>query len=125
MVKAYLLLNAGLYILFALACTLMPERSARVVGLAFGSPSGKSEYITVYGGLEFGVAMFFLVAALRPEFRTAGLLFALLFYGALVLWRIPTLLMISGIGRATFGFAAAEFVLGALAAALWFTNHSV
>jgi hypothetical protein len=123
MLKSYLLFNAALYILFALWCTIAPEKTAGVLGLAFRSGSGKCEYITVYGGLEFGLGLFFLLAGLRPELREAGLILAICFYGGLVLWRLPTLALVPGIHRVTFGFAAAEFVLCAMAAALWFTNH--
>jgi hypothetical protein len=111
MLRTYLYVNAGLYVIFALWCTLMPEKTADALGLGFKSGSGKSEYITVYGGMEFAIAMFFLLAALRPEMRQAGLIFALLFYGGLVAWRIPTLLMVSGVKQITYGFAAAEAVL--------------
>ena len=111
MLRTYLFVNAALYVLFALWCTLMPEKTASALGLMFRSGSGKSEYITVYGGMEFGIAMFFLLAALRPEMRQAGLLFALLFYGGLVAWRIPTLLMVPGVQKITYGFAASEAVL--------------
>jgi hypothetical protein len=118
MLRTYLFVNAALYVLFAVWCTVMPEKTAETLGLAFRSGSGKSEYITVYGGLEFGVAMFFLLAALRPELRQAGLLFALLFYGGLVAWRIPTLLMVSGVQKVTYGFAATEAVLLVMAVLL-------
>jgi hypothetical protein len=118
MLRMYLLVNAVLYVLFAVWCTVMPGKTAEVLGLTFRSGSGKSEYITVYGGLEFGVAMFFLLAAMRPEMRQAGLLFALLFYGGLVAWRIPTLLLVPGVHRVTYGFAATEAVLLGMAVLL-------
>jgi hypothetical protein len=122
MTRTFLFVNAILYILFALWCTVAPTKTAEVVGLAFRSGSGKSEYITVYGGLEFGVAMFFLVAALRPELRDAGLLFGLLFYAGLVVWRIPGLLTIPGIAKTTYFFAGAEFLFGVWALVLWLTR---
>ncbi len=115
MLRTYLYVNAALYVIFALWCTLMPEKTADALGLGFRSGSGKSEYITVYGGMEFGIAMFFLLAAMQPEMRQAGLLFALLFYGGLVAWRIPTLLMVPGVKQITYGFAATEAVLLGLA----------
>ncbi len=122
MTRVFLFINAALYIIFALWCTLAPTKTAQTVGLSFRSGSGKSEYITVYGGLEFGVAMFFLVAALRPELRTAGLLFGLLFYAGLILWRVPGLFMIPGIAKTTYFFAAAEFLFGVWALVLWLTR---
>lgn len=123
MIKAYLLLNGVLYILFALWCTIMPEKTASALGLSFRSGSGKSEYITVYGGLEFGLGVFFLVTALRPEMREPGLLLALLFYAGLVAWRTGTFLLVPGIGKVTYFFGAFELVLGLAALALWLTRH--
>lgn len=120
MIRTYLFINAGLYILFAVWCTVMPRTTASALGLSFKSGSGKSEYITVYGGLEFGAAMFFLIAALKPELRGAGLLFGLLFYAGLVCWRIPTLMFVEGVQKTTYFFAAGELVLGVAAAWLWF-----
>jgi len=122
-IKAYLFLNAALYLLFVVWCTVMPTTTAKALGLSFNSGSGKSEYITVYGGLEFGVAMFFLLAALKPELRNAGMLFAVLFYGGLVLWRIPTLLFVPGIQRTTYWFAGFEFILLLGAIGLWWPRR--
>lgn len=122
MIRTYLFVNAALYILFALWCTIAPTKTSEVVGLAFRSGSGKSEYITVYGGLEFGVAMFFLITAIRPELNRAGLLFGLLLYACLVLWRLPGLFTISGIAKPTYFFAAAEFVFALWGLGLWLTS---
>lgn len=119
MLQAYLYLNAALYVLFAVWCSVMPATTAAALGLDFKSGSGKSEYITVYGGMEFAIAMFFLLAAIKPEYRHAGLLFALLFYGSLVAWRIPTLVFIAGVQPTTYLFAATEFILGVMALLLW------
>jgi hypothetical protein len=120
MVTIYLYVNAALYAIFAAWCTIMPDKTASALGLSFRSGSGRSEYITVYGGLEAGVALFFLFTAMRPQLREAGLLFAILFYACLVLWRIPTLLFIPGIQRTTYGFAAGELALLIAAVALRF-----
>ncbi len=124
MTQAYLYFNAAAYIVFAVWCTLMPEKTAGFLGLALPTASGKSEYITVYGGLEFGVAMFFLVCAIKPELRSAGLLFALLFYGGLIVWRLGTFVFLSGIGRTTFYFGASELLLGLAALGIWLTQRA-
>ena len=121
MLKAYLLFNAALYVIFALWCTIAPSTTANALGLSWRNGSGKSEYITVYGGMEVAFAMFFLVCALRADWHAPGLMFALLFYAGLVLWRIPTLIFIPGVARTTYYFAGAEFVLLVMALLLRFT----
>ena len=119
MLQAFLFINALLYVAFALWCTVLAEKTAGVLGLSFRSGSGKSEYITVYGGLEFGVAMFFLLTAWKPELRQAGLFFAMLFYGGLVLWRIPTLLLVPGVQPTTYAFAAVEAAFLVWVVVIW------
>ncbi len=119
MAMAYLVFNTALYIGLALWSTAAPERVGRLVGLAFATPSGKSEFLTVYGGLEFGAGLFFAAAAAKPELRQAGLLFGLLFYAGLVAWRIPSLLIIKDISRPTYILATTEALLFAASLALW------
>jgi len=124
MLKLFLLANGALYVLFALWCTIMPEKTAGYLGFAFRSGSGKSEYVTVYGGLEFGVALFFLAAGLKPELAQAGLLFSLCFYGSLAVWRIYTFITVADIQRPTYFFGGAEIVFAVVAAALYLTKAS-
>jgi hypothetical protein len=119
MLKAYLLVNGVLYVIFALWCTFMPEKTAGYLGFAFKSGSGKSEYMTVYGGLEFGIALFFLAAGLKPELAQAGLLFALMFYGSLAVWRIYTFITVADIQKPTYYFGTSEIILAIMAAALY------
>lgn len=124
--QIYLYVNAALYAIFALWCTIMPTITANYLGLAFHPDkpgSGKSEYITVYGGMEMAFALFFLIAAIKPELRAAGMLFAVLFYGCLVAWRVPTLLFVPGVKATTYGFAGGELVLGAIGVWLWLSQR--
>lgn len=119
MIRAYLFLNAAAYVGFALWCTFAPVTTADALGLQFRSGSGRSEYITVYGGLEMGVAIFFLVAAMQPKYQEAGLLFAVLFYAGLIVFRAYTLVTVPGIERMTYYFAGSELLFGLAAIALW------
>ena len=118
----YLWVNAGLYLVFALWCTALPEKTAGAVGFDFRSGSGKSEFITVYGGLELAMAVFFAIGAMREEFRAGALLFALLLYACLSIFRVYTLVTVDGIGRLTYGTFALEVVLGLIAAGLWWAD---
>lgn len=119
MIQAYLILNALLYAVFAAACTLMPEKAARAVGFELPGGSGRSEFVTVYGGLELAMALFFAIGAWRAEWREGALLFAVLLYGCLVVFRIGTLIAFEGIGRLTYLTFGLELVLGVAGAALW------
>ena len=115
----YLWINAVAYAGFALWCTLFPQRTAAGIGFQFASPSARSEYITVYGGLEAGMAVFFLLGAIRPELRPAVLLFSVCLYSGLVLFRLGTILTIADLSRIVYILFALEATLGAAAWALW------
>jgi len=119
MIRAYLFFNAALYVLFSAWCTFAPDKTAAGIGLAFRSGSGRSEYITVYGGLQLAMAIFFGIAGLRSEFRVAGLIFALCLYASLVAFRLATIATIPGLDRMTYFTGGLELVLGAAAAVLW------
>lgn len=124
MLKVYLAINALMYAVFAIWCTLAPQKTAAAVGFDFRSGSGRSEFVTVYGGLELGLALFFALAALRGEIQVAGLLFALCLYGAIVPFRAFALVSVPGIERTTYFIAALELVLLIAAVALWYLRKS-
>lgn len=109
--RLYLFLNAALYVLFALWCTAAPEKTASAVGFTFRSGSGTSEFIAVYGGMELGFAAFFLLAALSPTLRPAGILFSICFYGGIVLFRAYSFATVAGIERPTYILASLEAAL--------------
>lgn len=122
MVAAFLWINAVMYVGFAVWCTVLPTKTAGAIGFTFAKASAKSEYVTVYGGLEMGMALFFLFAALSPSLRTAGLLFALVLYGCLALWRIGTVLTMEGIGTFPYVMLSIEVTFTLIAAALYFKH---
>ncbi|MDJ0975648.1 MAG: DUF4345 family protein [Planctomycetota bacterium] len=120
MAVAFLWINAVMYLGFSVWCTVLPTKTAEAIGFAFSKASGKSEYVTIYGGLEMGLALFFLFTALSPSLRTAGLLFALVLYGCLALWRIGTVLSIDELGLFPYVMLSIEVTFTLIAAALYF-----
>jgi hypothetical protein len=113
----YLAFQALLYAGLAAWCTLAPDRTSRAIGFGLTNGSARSEYLTVYGGLELGMAAFFALTALNPEWRRLGLLFALCTYGCLATFRLGTLLLVPGVGafpKAMFGVEATMAVLAGL-----------
>jgi hypothetical protein len=106
----FLWFNALMYLALGVWCTVLPRKTAESIGFAFAKPGAQSEYITVYGGMEFGLGVFFLLCALNPVWREAGLLLGLVLYGGLALWRVYTFLTIEGIS----GFPRIAFVLEAV-----------
>jgi hypothetical protein len=107
MVAIYLWFNAVMYLVLGVWCTVLPERTAASIGFAFQKPGARSEYITVYGGMEVGLGVFFLLCALGSGWREAGLLLGLCLYGGLAVWRVYTFVTIPGVT----GFPRVAFVL--------------
>ena len=79
MTSAYLYLNAAIYLLLAVWCTLAPARTAAAVGYASLTRSGQTEYLTIYGGLQLGLAFLFAWFAWTQQMRT-GLVLAMALY---------------------------------------------
>lgn len=118
MTRFYLHFNAALYLLFAIWCTLAPADTAAGIGYVVLSPSGLSEFLTVYGGMELGFAVFFAWCARSAE-RT-GLRFALCLYAPIVCWRWSSVAAAHGpIASTTLATGALETTLFLAAFALW------
>jgi Domain of unknown function (DUF4345) len=85
--KLYLIINALLYLVFGAWCALAPEWTSAAVGLGLLGAQGFTEFIAVYGGLEVGVGVFFLICAFQSKWARAGVLFGVCFYLGIVLFR--------------------------------------
>lgn len=116
MTTAYLYLNAVVYFVFAVWCTFAPARTAMAVGYASLTRSGQTEYLTIYGGLQLGLAFLFAWFAWTQQMRT-GLVLAMAVYAPIVLYRGIGLMRWWPVETTTLLLAATEWLM--LAAALW------
>ena len=116
MAAAYLYLNAVVYLLLAAWCTLAPARTAAAVGYASLTRSGQTEYLTIYGGLQLGLAFLFAWFAWTQQMRT-GLVLAMALYVPIVLYRSVALMRWWPVETATLALAVTEWLM--LAAAVW------
>ena len=98
MTLIYLWFNAVLYLGLGAWCTLLPEKTSKAIGFGLTNASAKSEYVTVYGGMEVGMGIFFAACALSPALRGPGLLYALILYACLAVFRIGTLVTLENEG---------------------------
>lgn len=121
MLDAYLWLNAALYFVFALWCALGWKRTSAAMGYVQLDAGGRSEYLTIYGGLQLGLAGFFAWCAYAGDAR-AGLVLALALYVPIVAFRIVSIARHRPVGGVVRAVAALEVALLALALALWFAG---
>lgn len=120
MIIAYLVVNAVLYAAFALVSSIVPERIAAALGFTLDA-QGRIEFLTIYGGLELGLALFYGWAAYAgPAPQRAALTFSLFVYAGLVLYRMAGILRYGVPGTTLLAVAGLELVLllGALALSL-------
>lgn len=109
--KSYLIVVALLYLGLAIWCTVSPATTSEKVGFSLRGGSGQSEFVTVYGGLEFGLALILLASIFKPETVVYGVIACLLIHGSLVLFRTISFFRFSGIESMTYKLAIGEWVI--------------
>ncbi len=119
MSKVFLSVVGVSYLLLAGWCMWQPARTADSLGYDLRPGSGQSEYFTVYGGLQLGLGLVFLLPLLRPESLTFSLTACVIVHGSLIAVRAISLVVYSGVSGLTWGFAGLELVLFLLSLALW------
>lgn len=122
MTAFYLYANAVLYAVFAIWQTLSPWKTAAAVGYESLSASGCSEYLVVYGGLQVGLAAFFVFAAASPAWQRAGLLLAVCLYLPIVAYRTITVIRFWPLSSTTLIVGCLEVALLIAGAWLWFAT---
>lgn len=121
--KTYLIATALIYAALAIWCSLQPNITSAKVGFSLEGDTGRSEFLTVYGGLEMGLALILLACVFRPEFTTAGVVGCVLIHGSLVAFRSVSLVLYPAVESLTWRLAIGEWVIFlAGLAILWMTR---
>jgi hypothetical protein len=95
-------------------CLAQPDAVAPLLGIALDTALARSEFMTAYGGIYAGIAVFFALGLVRGTLKEGGVAFlALAATGATLarLWTVAVLPL--GFGP-VLGVLAAEVVLAAL-----------
>ncbi len=111
MARIFLVAVGILYAYLAIWCSLKPAETSGLVGFDLRPGSGQSEFLSVYGGLEMGMACIFLWPLWRPKQLESSLLACLLIHGCLVLFRGVGFFLYSDIQRMTYQLAVGEWVI--------------
>ena len=109
--KMLLTVVGAAYLGLAIWCVANPEGTAKAVGFQLEGGSGKSEYLTVYGGLQLALGLLFLQVWFRPAKTSAMVELCLVVHACLVLARGFSLLTVPGIASLTKGLAAGEWAI--------------
>jgi len=82
-----LLFTAVSFIGYGLACLFMPNMVGTLSGLGLQMVSGRTEIHAMYGGLQTGLGLFFLLCGLHREWVRPGIVAIVLIMGGLALGR--------------------------------------
>lgn len=113
----YLYVNAMLYLLFAIWCTLAPARTASNLGYVVLARGGRSEYLVIYGGLQLGLAIAFFLLARNAAYVSLGIELSIALYAPIVFYRLITLARYRPVAPLTLATGCLESLL--LIAAVW------
>lgn len=112
MLRFYFYLNALLYAALAIWCTVSYLTTSKGSGYVTLNNSGRSEYLVIYGGLQIGLALFYFYLGQYPAaVGRVGVIFSLLLYAPIVLYRVVTVIRFSPVSGITWGTGALELFL--------------
>ncbi len=123
MVRIFLAIIGMLYVALSLWCAALPEKTSSSIGFELRPGSGQSEFLTVYGGLQFALGVLFCWPMYRPTETWFPLLACCVVHGGLVLFRTIGFALYSGISSTTMFFAAIEWAIFVVSAVL-VSKHS-
>jgi hypothetical protein len=119
MERIFLAVVGVAYILLAIWCSIAPGRTSQAVGFNLQPGSGQSEFLAVYGGLEFALGIVFLLPLIRSEQTLFSLQVCLVVHVCLVLFRSIGFFTFTGIEAKTYVLAAVEWAIFVAALVLW------
>jgi hypothetical protein len=117
--RIFLALIGLIYLYLAVWCSLMPERTSRLVGFELMPGAGQSEFLVIYGGLELAMALIFLLPLLLPRQLLSSLLTCLIIHGCLVLFRSVSFFLYPDIASMVRTLAISEWLIFLGAAVLF------
>lgn len=120
--KIYLVVVSLTYIGLALWCSFQPNVTAEKVGFELISGSGQSEFLTVYGGLEFGLALVLLASLIKSDTVYYGVVACVLIHVSLVLFRSVGFFCFSELDPITYKLAIGEWVITLLGIAILYSS---
>ena len=101
-----------IYLASGLWCALKPELAASFLGFTL-SDVGLSEFFSVYGGLQVGLAMAMLMSSMKTEYLEAAIFYSLITSTGLFIFRLIAMLNI-GSNEGVIAMAALEGVFVAV-----------
>lgn len=122
MVRLFLSLVGVLYLALSIWCSFDARTTSAKVGFDLQGDTGRSEFLTVYGGLEFGLGLLFLLPWFWPTSEGVILGACFLIHASLVVFRSASLFLYPEVARMTWNLAAGEWAIAILSLLLLLTR---
>ncbi|MEC7564990.1 MAG: hypothetical protein VX738_04835 [Planctomycetota bacterium] len=110
-IRGFLFTTGIIYIALGFWCAILPQQSSEAVGFKLQTGQGQSEFLTVYGGLEVGIGLLFLVPILMHGDLRTVLLGCLVIHAGLVCFRTISFCLYTGLIPTTYMLAAVEWLI--------------
>ena len=120
--KIYLSVVGLLYLALAIWCTIQPAITSAKVGFELKGGTGQSEFMTVYGGLEFGLALVLIASMFREQTLTFGVVSCVIIHASLVAFRTIAFFRFSDFDRFTYNLAVGEWIIMLIGIAILYFN---
>lgn len=117
--KIVLWVTAIIFISYGLVCFFDPQIPAAYSGVKLSNADSRIEIAAMYGGLQAGLGIFCLIAALKTEYTCAGLLMVICLIGGLAITRIISFTLtgdpVTSYTYGAMGFEALTAILATIA----------
>ena len=110
-----------MYLALATWCSTSPAITSDKVGFILDPGSGQSEFLVIYGGLEMGMALIFLLPLFFTKYIEGSLLACIAIHACLVLFRTISLFIYTDFEGITYNLAIGEWVILILSLICWFS----
>ena len=108
--------SACILMTYGLLCLVSPELPAKYSGLGISNGDAFAEIGAMYGGLQTGLGLFFLLAVMKSEFYRPALVVLMFTIGSLAFGRLLSLLITDqSVTAYTYGALGYELATACLA----------
>lgn len=123
MTKIFLTTVGLAYLSLSAWCVMQPHSTARSVGFELTPGSGESEYLVVYGGLQFALGVVFVRVLGRRSEPVKLLEMCVIVHASLVAFRTWGFVVFEGFGNTTLVLAAVEWLILIVATLLYLRDR--
>lgn len=108
-----------LYLVSGLWCAFQSELAAKFLGFELLTGLGRSEFLSVYGGLQLGIGAAMLVSSFKAEYLEASVYFSAIFSTFLAVFRMASFVIFGIIDEFIF-MLVLEVLMGVTIWGIWF-----